>query len=99
MVSKYELARDWLPRYTGMPVDHFGDYILLSNFDDYFDSFVERVFLRRLWRGPADEGGHEFGRSESDQFRHGIRQRRYDHGPVDGSTTQGRALPRKMRRR
>ena len=31
MVSKYDLANDWLPRYTGMPVDQFGDYVLLTN--------------------------------------------------------------------
>ncbi len=42
MVSKYEIAKDWLPRYTGMPVDKFGDYILLTNFHNYFLDFVER---------------------------------------------------------
>lgn len=42
MISKYELAKDWLPRYTGMPVDQFGDYILLTNFHSYFLDFVER---------------------------------------------------------
>ena len=26
------IARNWLQRYTGMPVDQFGDYILLTNF-------------------------------------------------------------------
>ncbi len=40
MVTKLELAKDWLPRYTGMPVDLFGDYILLTNFDNYFDAFA-----------------------------------------------------------
>jgi AMP nucleosidase len=42
MVEKHELAREWLPRYTGMPVDNFGDYILLTNFHNYFLDFVER---------------------------------------------------------
>ena len=32
MDNKYDIAKDWLPRYTGMPVDDFGDYILLTNF-------------------------------------------------------------------
>jgi AMP nucleosidase len=42
MVSKYEIAKDWLSRYTGMSVDQFGDYILLTNFHNYFLDFVER---------------------------------------------------------
>ena len=42
MVTKLELAKDWLPRYTGMPVDQFGDYILLTNFSNYVQKFSER---------------------------------------------------------
>jgi len=40
MVSKLELAREWLPRYTGMPIEEFGDYVLLTNFENYFLRFV-----------------------------------------------------------
>ena len=42
MDSKYDIAKDWLPRYTGMPVDDFGDYILLTNFQDYVEQFANR---------------------------------------------------------
>ena len=42
MENKYEIARDWLPRYTGMDVDDFGDYILLTNFQNYVEEFAER---------------------------------------------------------
>jgi AMP nucleosidase len=42
MVSKLDLAKDWLPRYTGMPLEGFGDYVLLTNFHNYFLNFVER---------------------------------------------------------
>jgi AMP nucleosidase len=42
MVDKLELAKDWLPRYTGMPLDHFGPYALLTNFHNYFLSFAEQ---------------------------------------------------------
>ena len=42
MKNKLEIARDWLPRYTGMPLDRFGDYVLLTNFSDYMDRFCER---------------------------------------------------------
>lgn len=42
MQTRLEIARSWLPRYTGMPVDQFGDYILLTNFADYVKRFAER---------------------------------------------------------
>jgi len=42
MVSKLDLAREWLPRYTGMPIDRFGDYVLLTNFENYFARFVTK---------------------------------------------------------
>lgn len=41
-ITKEEIARDWLTRYTGMPLEEFGDYILLTNFHDYVDRFAER---------------------------------------------------------
>ena len=42
MPEQLELARNWLPRYTGMPLDHFGDHILLTNFRYHLDAFAER---------------------------------------------------------
>lgn len=41
-LGKDEIAADWLPRYTGMPVDGYGDYILLTNFKSYVDAFAKR---------------------------------------------------------
>jgi AMP nucleosidase len=41
MKTKLEIVKDWLPRYTGMPLEDFGDYILLTNFDQYIDLFCE----------------------------------------------------------
>ena len=41
-ISKGAIARDWLPRYTGLDVDEFGDYVLLTNFKDYVDAFAEK---------------------------------------------------------
>lgn len=38
---KTEIITDWLPRYTGMPLDQFGQYILLVNFSGYVKSFAE----------------------------------------------------------
>lgn len=40
--SKETIAQDWLPRYTGMPVERFGDYILLTNFHHYVEDFAKR---------------------------------------------------------
>ena len=37
-----EIARDWLPRYTGMPLDMFGENILLTNFANYVEQFASK---------------------------------------------------------
>lgn len=41
-LAREVIAQDWLPRYTGMPVDEFGDYVLLTNFRNYVDAFASR---------------------------------------------------------
>jgi AMP nucleosidase len=38
--TKLDIAKNWLPRYTGTPLDQFGDYILLTNFHDYVERFA-----------------------------------------------------------
>ncbi|MFW7377800.1 MAG: AMP nucleosidase [Oligoflexus sp.] len=40
--TKTEIVNNWLPRYTGTPVDEFGEYILLTNFSDYLQRFAKR---------------------------------------------------------
>jgi AMP nucleosidase len=42
MESKQEIVRDWLPRYTGTPLEAFGKYILLTNFASYVRGFAGR---------------------------------------------------------
>src|SRR4029079_5561823 len=42
MITKHDLVQDWLPRYTGMPLDQFGDYVLLTNFRSYVSHFAEK---------------------------------------------------------
>ena len=39
MLTKSEITHNWLPRYTGMPLDQFGEYILVTNFGDYVRRF------------------------------------------------------------
>lgn len=41
MISKAEIVDNWLPRYTGSPKEHFGEYILLTNFENYVDIFCK----------------------------------------------------------
>lgn len=41
MKDKEEIVANWLPRYTGMPLDQFGEYILLTNFSNYVKMFAE----------------------------------------------------------
>ena len=40
--DKLEIAKNWLPRYTGMALDEFGDNILLTNFHSYVEQFAQR---------------------------------------------------------
>lgn len=40
--TKLEIAKNWLPRYTGTKIDEFGDYLLLTNFYNYVTRFAER---------------------------------------------------------
>ena len=41
MKDKHEIVDNWLPRYTGVPLDQFGQHILLTNFGGYLSHFSE----------------------------------------------------------
>jgi AMP nucleosidase len=41
MKTKEEIVSNWLPRYTGMQLNEFGEYILLTNFSNYVKLFAE----------------------------------------------------------
>lgn len=41
MKNKEEIVCNWLPRYTGMSLDKFGKYILLTNFGEYLKLFAD----------------------------------------------------------
>ena len=43
MKSKEDIVSNWLPRYTGMPLEDFGKYILLTNFSNYVEKFAEMM--------------------------------------------------------
>ena len=40
MKEKEQIVDNWLPRYTGVPLDGFGEYILLTNFGGYLAHFA-----------------------------------------------------------
>jgi AMP nucleosidase len=42
MKNKQEIVENWLPRYTGVPNEEFGEYILLTNFISYIHMFAEQ---------------------------------------------------------
>jgi AMP nucleosidase len=41
-VSRESIVKNWLPRYTGMPLEGFGRLILLTNFFNYVQKFSDR---------------------------------------------------------
>ncbi|MCX5773547.1 MAG: hypothetical protein NTX05_02935 [Fusobacteria bacterium] len=49
--TKEAIAKNWLPRYTGMELSEFGEYILLTNFHQYLDMFSERFGVEVKGRG------------------------------------------------
>jgi AMP nucleosidase len=41
MKGKSEIVENWLPRYTGVALEQFGQHVLLTNFGGYLDVFSE----------------------------------------------------------
>jgi AMP nucleosidase len=41
LTTRREIVENWLPRYTGVPLEGFGGYILLTNFQRYVDLFAK----------------------------------------------------------
>jgi AMP nucleosidase len=40
MKTKADLVENWLPRYTGVPLEALGQYLLLTNFNNYVEKFA-----------------------------------------------------------
>ena len=41
MKTKEEIVNNWLTRYTGVAIENFGKYILLTNFNNYVELFAK----------------------------------------------------------
>lgn len=50
MKTKAKIVQDWLPRYTGRPLESFGEYVLLTNFVRYVELFAERFAVEVIGR-------------------------------------------------
>jgi len=53
MKTKEEIVNNWLPRYTGTPIEQFGEYILLTNFINYVDLFARQFDVEVFGVGRA----------------------------------------------
>ena len=53
MESKAHIVENWLPRYTGTPLEGFGKHILLTNFDNYVEKFADRMGVEVRGRDKA----------------------------------------------
>ena len=42
MQTKEQIVQNWLPRYTGTPLEEFRPYILLTNFSNYVEIFAQK---------------------------------------------------------
>ncbi|HTO15209.1 MAG TPA: AMP nucleosidase [Edaphocola sp.] len=42
MKTRQDIVKDWLPRYTGMPLEEFNQHIILCNFQNYVDIFAAK---------------------------------------------------------
>jgi AMP nucleosidase len=53
MKNKNDIVANWLPRYTGTPLDGFGEHVLLTNFGHYVERFAESNGVPVLGREKA----------------------------------------------
>jgi AMP nucleosidase len=53
MHDKHSIVTNWLPRYTGLELNDFGQFILLTNFNHYLESFAESQEVEIIGRDKA----------------------------------------------
>ena len=60
MKTKKEIVTNWLPRYTGTPLENFGQYILLTNFANYVTMFAQKYGVEVIGNDkPMQTATHE----------------------------------------
>ncbi|MCH7763312.1 MAG: AMP nucleosidase [Candidatus Marinimicrobia bacterium] len=64
MKSKADIVKDWIKRYTGAEAEEFGEWILLTNFQNYVDKFAKRFDVSINGRGgPMTSATNKYGLS------------------------------------
>ena len=63
MRTKADIVNNWLPRYTGTPLEGFGDYLLLTNFSNYVEWFAAWHQVQVVGRDKAMPNAHADGLS------------------------------------
>lgn len=58
MKDKKEIVENWLPRYTGTALEDFGEYILLTNFNNYVQLFADQEKVEVQGKGKAMPNAH-----------------------------------------
>lgn len=46
METKKQIVKNWIYRYTGVPAEDYGDWILLTNFENYVQNFADRFGVK-----------------------------------------------------
>lgn len=63
MKDKHDIVSNWLPRYTGVPLEDFGKHVLLTNFSNYVEMFAEWHDVEVRGRDKAMPSAHADGLS------------------------------------
>ena len=97
MREKKDIVENWLPRYTGTPLDEFGEHVLLTNFGHYVEWFA--ALHGAPWSG--------VDRPMPNATADGITMINFGMGSPNAATVmdllerdraEGRAVPRQVRR-
>lgn len=60
MKNKNEIVANWLPRYTGVALEDFGQHVLLTNFTGYLDVFAKLTGAKVVGRDrPMPSATHD----------------------------------------
>ena len=94
MKEKRDIVENWLPRYTGTPLDEFGQYVLLTNFGGYVAWFAAHHDV------PIKGADRSMPNVTADgiiliKFRHGKSECRDRDGPPERRFPKGCFISRK----
>ena len=95
MKTKSDIVENWLPRYTGVPVENLGKYILLTNFNNYVEKFAAWNKVEVQGRDPTD-AQRQCQRYLDRQLRNGQPQCRDGSRSAECRRAPGVSIPREV---